>query len=75
MRLINMNFVKKNKQCVKQEIHSSSLKMETAGLSERLINFYQNIRRGVPVYSRHRGHCSENDSVTDGKYSDSGVTW
>jgi hypothetical protein len=72
---INMNFVKKNKQCVKQEIHSSSLKIETAGLSERLINFYQNTRRGVPVNSRHRSHCSENGSITDSKHSHSGIIW
>jgi len=61
--------------CVKQEIHSSSLKMETAGLSERLINFYQNIRRVVPVYSRRRSHYSMNLSVTDSKHSHSGITW
>ena len=75
MRLINMNFVKKNKQCVKQEIHSSSLKIETAGLSEKLINFYQNTRRGIPVNSRHRSDCSENGSITDSKHSHSGIIW
>ena len=70
-----MNFVKKTKQCVKQGIRSSSLKRETAGLSERMINFYPNTRRGVPVCSRHSSHCSANYSVTDSKHSHSGITW
>jgi hypothetical protein len=70
-----MNFGKKNKQYVKQGIHYCSLKMVTAGLFERLINFYQNTRRGVPTYSRHRSHCGVNLSVTDSEHSHSGITW
>jgi hypothetical protein len=44
-----MNVGRKNEKFGKQRILYFSLKMEAAGLTERLVNSYHNTRRGAIV--------------------------